>query len=118
MSIQRSFILGTFLRSSSVIRWIGFLPITPKTGPASVQTASRWPMSTWGSHPPTGTTYRYPSSSMCWTARPIWSQWPASITRTGAPGFFTAITLPCTSVRTSSANPPAYWRTTSWMGLS
>ncbi len=37
------------------------------------------------SQPPMGWTYRNPLSSMCCTMRPIWSQWPASMTRGGSP---------------------------------
>ena len=48
MSSQRSFSFGTCLRSSSVSRWIGLRPITPNTGPASLQTVVRWPTSTCG----------------------------------------------------------------------
>ena len=32
------------------------------------------------------------------TIRPIWSQWPASMTRSGAPGLLATMTLPCRSV--------------------
>ena len=35
MSMCRSLISATFLRSSSLSRWIGFLPITPGTAPAA-----------------------------------------------------------------------------------
>ena len=33
MSTQRSVIFEAFSRSSGFIRWIGFLPTTPKTSP-------------------------------------------------------------------------------------
>ena len=59
----------------------------PGTGPSAPQTVIRWPISTCGSQPPMGWTKRNPSSSMCWTIRPIWSQWPASMTRNGAPAI-------------------------------
>ena len=43
MSMCRSRISATFLRSSSRSRWIGFLPTTPLTTPARVASATRWP---------------------------------------------------------------------------
>ena len=76
MSMCRSFRSGTFLRSSSFIRWIGFLPTTPGITPPRVAICSRWPTSTIGSHPPTPVNHRNPSSSMWWTISPISSMWP------------------------------------------
>ena len=105
MSIQRSFIFGTTLRSSSVRRWIGFRDMTPVTGPLAVQITTRAPTSWIGSQPPMGCTEMKPSESMYWTIRPIWSQWPASSIRSGAFGFFAPITLPWASVTTVSAIP-------------
>ena len=80
MSMCSSFICGTFLRSSSFIRWIGFLPTTPGTGPERVTTDTRWPTSTTGSQPPTPVNHRKPSSSMWWTISPISSMWPTIAT--------------------------------------
>ena len=71
MSIQRSFILGTTFRSSSVSRWIGFRDMTPFTGPDAVQITTRAPTSWIGSQPPIGCTEMNPSESMYWTISPI-----------------------------------------------
>ena len=80
MSMCRSLSCGTFLRSSSFIRWIGFLPTTPGTGPDRVAIDTRWPTSTIGSQPPTPVNHRNPSSSMWWMIRPISSMWPTIAT--------------------------------------
>ena len=53
MSMCRSLSSATFLRSSSLSRWIGFLPMTPGTTPSRVATSTRWPTRICVSHPPT-----------------------------------------------------------------
>ena len=51
---------GTFLRSSSFSRWIGFLPTTPGTTPSRVAISTRWPTRMIGSQPPTPVNQRKP----------------------------------------------------------
>jgi len=52
MSIQISWISGTFLRSASSMRWMARLPVTPFTGPPAVWMTTRRPEITVRSWPP------------------------------------------------------------------
>ena len=52
MSTQMLSILTALFRSSGVIWWIAFLPMTPSTGPFSVMILTRCPMRRAGSIPP------------------------------------------------------------------
>ena len=96
---------GAFVRSSALMRWIGFLPTTPGTVPPRVASSTRWPISTCGSQPPTPVKRRKPPSSMCVTISPISSMWPttATVAPPAVPGT-RAVELPMTSPRTSSVN--------------
>ena len=76
MSMCRFLSSGGCLRSSSSSWWIALRPITPRTVPPRVSSTIRWPTSWTGSHPPTWSNRRKPSSSMCVTWTPISSMWP------------------------------------------
>ncbi len=84
MSMCSSLSFGALERSSDSIKWIAFLPTTPRTGPFSVCTTTRWPTRIVGSQPPTAPNQRKPFSSMCVTTTPISSMWPTNAIR-GAP---------------------------------
>ena len=112
MSMCRSRISGTCLRSSSLSRWIGFLPTTPWTTPSRVAISTRWPTRMIGSQPPTPLNQRKPSSSMWWTISPISSMWP--ITASSGPSAvpFTRATVEPTLSWLTSANAAAASRKT------
>ena len=71
MSIHRSSIFGTALRSSGVCRWIGLRPITPGMWPFSVRISTPVPGSVSGSMPPTGRNETRPCGMMLTTWKPI-----------------------------------------------
>src|SRR4051794_6461231 len=110
MSMCRSLSCGTFLRSSSFIRWIGLLPTTPGTRPVRVEISTRCPTRMIGSQPPTPVNQRNPSSSMWWTIRPISSMCPT--TASDRPGGSDAVpgtlaTVEPTASWLTSAKAPA-----------
>ena len=112
MSMCRFFSSGACLRSSSLSRWIGFLPTTPGIGPLRVAISSRWPTRITGSQPPTPVNHRNPSSSMWWTIRPISSMWPMTATNGPSPVPFTRATVEPTVSWVISAKAPAASRNT------
>ncbi len=85
MSMCIPLISAALLRSSPRSRWIGFLPITPLSGPRRVSRTTRCPTRTCASQPPTSPNHRKPSSSMWVTIRPISSMWPITSRRREAP---------------------------------
>ena len=93
MSMCRLLSSGGFLRSSSLSRWIGFLPTTPTTFPPRVAISTRCPTRITGSQPPTPVNHRKPSSSMWWTISPISSMWPTTATNGPSPVPLTRATV-------------------------
>ena len=100
------------MRSSSFIRWIGFLPTTPGIAPARVAIETRWPTRMIGSQPPTPVNHRNPSSSMWWTISPISSMCPTIATERppAVPG--TRATVEPTVSKVTSAKAEAASRNT------
>src|SRR3954453_19312147 len=118
-SMCRSLISATFLRSSSLSRWMGFLPTTPGRGPSRVTTSTRWPTRICASQPPTPVNHSIPSSSMWVTIRPISSMWPTTATSGPSAVPSTRATLePMTSPATFSEKRPAASRQTRAAGCS
>ena len=106
MSMCMSVSLAALLRSSSLSRWIGFLPTTPAIVPARVATSTRCPIRIGGSQPPTPAKRRNPESSMWVTIRPISSMCPTIASDRPAEVPATrAVELPITSPCTSSVKP-------------
>ena len=101
-STNRSFISGSFFRSSSVMICIALLPMHPIRSSVAVWTITRCAISVFGSNPPRGWRRKNPVSfSMKLTMNPISSIWAATNT-TGPSPFLWAIRFPNGSILTVS----------------
>ena len=96
-------VLGTFLPSSRLTRWMAFRPMTP--GIFSGPSTTGLPMATRRSTPPTKSNLQKPSSVTRVTIKPTSSMWAhsSSFAPSDRRPFLHTIRLPKASVRMLSA---------------